>query len=201
MTSEFKEIVGVVPVPKLIFIDTEFTDFINIDLISIGAITEDGEHEFYAELKDYDVKASSGFVQHTVEPMLDLNKYGMTRVEASARLFCWLEELGDNFAICPDYFGDWELIADLLEVFPGNIHVKPVMLHTHLDSQISKKAKELQTPDYAWFFGNAKREYTEGFLEYFLRNPQPMQHHALADAKANRHGYFRAMKWVNSHGY
>lgn len=34
----------------LIFIDTEFTQFNDPELISIGLVTEDASHEFYAEL-------------------------------------------------------------------------------------------------------------------------------------------------------
>ncbi len=37
----------------LIFLDTEFTDFIDCDLISIGMVSEDGRHFFYAEREDY----------------------------------------------------------------------------------------------------------------------------------------------------
>ena len=186
---------------KLCFIDTEFTDFINTDLISLGAVTEDGKHEFYCELNDYNRKASSEFVRNVVEPLLDLDKFGMSRTQASARFFCWLEELGDEYVICPDYSGDWEIIADLLEVLPDNISRTPIMLHQHLNKQILDKANELQTPDFKWFFESAKKQYTEGFLEYFLRNPKPRQHHALADAKANRQGYFKSLQWLGSHGY
>ena len=186
---------------KLIFIDTEFTDFINTDLISLGAITEDGKHEFYCELTYYNKKSSSEFVRHVVEPLLDWPKFGMSRTEASARFFVWLEELGDEYALCPDYLGDWEITVDLLELLPGNIANSPVMLHPHLNQKILDKANELQTPDFKWFFEMAKRQYTEGFLEYFLRNPKPHQHHALADAKANRQGYFKSLEWLSSHGY
>jgi hypothetical protein len=44
-----------VPIGKLmlIFFDTEFTELgIDPKLISIGLISEDGTHEFYAELSD-----------------------------------------------------------------------------------------------------------------------------------------------------
>ena len=36
----------------LVFIDTEFTDFVQIDLISIALVSDDGR-EFYAERTDY----------------------------------------------------------------------------------------------------------------------------------------------------
>ena len=186
---------------KLIFVDTEFNDFINSEIISLGAITEDGKNEFYCELKDYNRKTCSEFVRNVVEPQLNIDKFGLSRTQASARFFCWLEELGDEYSICPDYSGDWEIIVDLLEVLPANISPNPIMLHTYLDSQILNKAIELQTPDFKWFFESAKDRYKEGFLEYFLRNPYPKRHHALADAKANRQGYFKSLSWLGSHGY
>jgi len=43
----------------LIFLDTEFTDFIDCELISIGMVSEDGQHAFYAEVLDLD-RAKSG---------------------------------------------------------------------------------------------------------------------------------------------
>lgn len=36
----------------LLFVDTEFTDFKDIDLISIGIVSQD-LHEFYAENSEY----------------------------------------------------------------------------------------------------------------------------------------------------
>ena len=186
---------------KLVFVDTEFTDFINTHLISVGAITEDGKQEFYCELNDYNRKASSEFTRHVVEPLLDLDKYGMRRTEASARFYCWLEELGDEYVLCPDYSGDWSILIDLLEGLPANICRAPVMLHTRLNKMIVDKGTELQTPDFKWFFEQGRSKYAQGFLEYFQKNPNPKQHHALADAKANRHGYFKALEWLGSHGY
>ena len=38
-----------------LFVDTEFTDLLNCDLISIGAVSEDGKHEFYGERSDFDL--------------------------------------------------------------------------------------------------------------------------------------------------
>ena len=53
----------------LIFIDTEFTDFADTELISIGLITDSGEHEFYAELP-VNRRKCSDFVIETVLPQL-----------------------------------------------------------------------------------------------------------------------------------
>ena len=48
-----------------VFIDTEFTDFTQIDLISIALVSEDGR-EFYAERTDYRHEDCNGFVRVVV---------------------------------------------------------------------------------------------------------------------------------------
>ncbi len=55
----------------LLFLDTEFTDFIDIDLISIGLVSEDGSATFYAERNDYRREAASDFVRVAVLPHLE----------------------------------------------------------------------------------------------------------------------------------
>lgn len=186
---------------RLLFLDTEFTDFINTELISIGLVTDDGHHSFYAELDDYNPKLCSEFVRNVVLPELKPEVFRMKRAEASAHLYCWLEELGDDFVLCPDYMADWELFADLLETLPPNIHNKPLMFHSLHNQMIMEKATLLQTPNIPWFFEQAKKKYNEGFLEYFRQNPSPKQHHAGADAKAIRAGFLKSINWLNSHGY
>jgi len=52
-----------------VFVDTEFTDFIDCDLISVGLVAEDGR-EFYGERSDFDMRACSEFVRAAVLPQL-----------------------------------------------------------------------------------------------------------------------------------
>lgn len=53
----------------LVCLDTEFTDFVRPDLISIALVAEDGR-EFYAECTDYNHDACNDFVKETVLPLL-----------------------------------------------------------------------------------------------------------------------------------
>jgi len=53
----------------LVFLDTEFTDFVRPDLISLALVSEDGR-EFYAERTDYYTTRCSDFVKETVLPLL-----------------------------------------------------------------------------------------------------------------------------------
>lgn len=52
-----------------IFIDTEFSNFLDPQLISIGFVAGSGE-ELYAELL-YDAKNCSAFVQEAILPLLN----------------------------------------------------------------------------------------------------------------------------------
>lgn len=186
-------------IKNILFLDTEFTDFINTELISIGLVSACGEHEFYVELNDYRPQVCSEFVRKNVEPMLDLHKHGKSTIQASARLYCWLEELEQQYIICADNMVDWELLNKLLETLPKNIHAEPLMLLPELRGRLLSKAEELQTPNVVWFFNKGVEEYRAGFKQYFVNNPVPQQHHALADAKANLDGWNRAHAWMNQH--
>ena len=185
---------------KLIFIDTEFSDFINTDLISIGAVTEDGSKEFYCELTDFNKKVCSEFVREAVLPQLDFDKFGMCRHVASAKFYQWLEELGDEYALCPDYSADWECALDLLEDLPSNISKSPIMYFTQLNTLILEKADEMSHHSVEWVL-KAKNVRTKAFLDYFEKNPFPKQHHALADAKANRESFIATLDWLKLHTF
>jgi hypothetical protein len=49
-----------------LFLDTEFTNPETKQLISIGIISEDGQHSFYGELNDYDESLCNRFVCENV---------------------------------------------------------------------------------------------------------------------------------------
>jgi DNA polymerase III epsilon subunit-like protein len=170
-----------------VFIDTEFTDFVGSQLISLGAVTFDGKQEFYVELTDYNKKLSSEFVRRVIEPMLDPVQYGKTMIQASASLWCWLEELGPC-EICCDYLGDWELMCKLLDGLPPNVAPQPVMIWPELNKLAIAQAHVLQQPDWHWYYEQCKLAFLNGQREWFLRNKGRV-HHALDDAKANAAGW------------
>src|SRR5450830_1654813 len=94
-----------------VFIDTEFTDFLDPQLISIGLVAETGE-EFYAELP-YDAKACSAFVKEAVLPLLGYAPDAeVTKDALYAKMTQWLRMVkltGDDIEICYDYQTDWDL--------------------------------------------------------------------------------------------
>jgi hypothetical protein len=93
-----------------LFVDTEFTDFINCDLISIALAADDGR-EFYGERSDYDDASCTAFVREAVIAQL-----------ASIRpeLLAWLAQFDGEQGrmLCFDYAGDWDLFVDLIGDVP-----------------------------------------------------------------------------------
>lgn len=146
----------------LIFIDTEFTSFTAPELISIALVSEDGLHEFYAELP-VNRERCNAFVIETVLPQLGtIAGAQCTANELCARLNLWLAPFADRSpVICFDFDGDWRLFCQALgynlpewlrgkNVFP---FIDPLALQTY-------------------------------FIDNRLRD-----HHALNDARANRHAF------------
>jgi hypothetical protein len=149
----------------LIFLDTEFTDFIDCDLISIGMVSEDGKYEFYVERSDYLAQWCNQFVRAAVLPQLDKAGPALNRPQLTVRLLEWFATLPRNVTIACDSFTDWELLLDAMGgERPVNLTGR-YDLRGHIDSSA---------------FHHAVVRYHE------LNGPW---HHALHDARAHRHGW------------
>ena len=91
-----------------VFLDTEFTDFRDSHLISLGMASEYGE-DFYAEVA-YPDHACSAFVREVVVPLLRTipNSY-FTKDNLHLEIIKWLEIVRRNkedVYICVDYQTD-----------------------------------------------------------------------------------------------
>lgn len=149
-----------------IFLDTEFTDFIDCELISIGAVDENGR-EFYAEVTDFRRDACSSFVHEVVIPLLGQYpaSYVNTKQQVAEEFYQWLQPYRESGCIISvDYHTDWDLTLDLLSmVSNADINfVRGQMIWTDLDQQ------------------RIEQYWTETGLP---------QHMALYDARGNRIGY------------
>lgn len=154
----------------LIFLDTEFTDFVRPDLISIALVAEDGR-EFYAERTDYHRDACSGFVRETVLILLDrVPGATCSRAELTLRLRDWFETLPEPATIIYDFEGDWLLLAD---AYLGRHHRQPP----------ANVGDKLHLDNYA-----ITHPVFEQALNLTYTQDWP-PHHALADARALRNGY------------
>jgi hypothetical protein len=147
----------------LIFLDTEFTDFLDIDLISIGLASED-QREFYAERSDFDRATCNHFVHAAVLPILGQDPRAvLTRGQLKEKLLEWLDSFQDHehVQIGYDYSTDWELFCDALDYeIPRKL--SPLLIANHLDQER---------------------------LQSYFRRPGVKRHHALHDAMANRFAF------------
>lgn len=146
-----------------LFIDTEFTDFRNPQLISIALVSECGTQEFYAE-SPYDLARCNSFVVETVLPLLGNPPGALYQpAELRQRLKAWLMQFEGRgeVAVCYDFGGDWEFLrAVLQDDLPA--WIVPRNIFKYLD-----KAK---------------------MDAYFADKPN-LAHHALHDARGNRHAF------------
>jgi hypothetical protein len=141
-----------------LFVDTEFTDFIDCDLISIALVADDGR-EFYGERSDYDDASCTAFVREAVIPQL--GQYPgrvFTREALRAALLAWLAQFdSEERMLCFDYAGDWDLFVDLVGEVPDG------WIACHIGYALDAERSERY------------------FRQYGGR------HHALCDARANRY--------------
>ncbi|MFM0114965.1 hypothetical protein [Paraburkholderia nemoris] len=142
-----------------VFVDTEFTDFIECDLVSIGLVADD-RREFYGERSDYDRASCNEFVRAAV--LSQLGQYPgrvFTREALRTALVAWLDQFADEAerTLCFDYFGDWELLCDLLDGPPAG-----------------------------WQAHHVGQLLDPGRQEAYYREHRG-RHHALVDARAKRH--------------
>jgi hypothetical protein len=148
---------------KLVFLDTEFTDFVDASLISLGMVADSGE-EYYVELP-YAQQACSAFVRHTVLPLLGREpNAAMPRELARTTLTTWLGQVRSNseqVLIGIDYQTDWDLFVDLLD------YRVPTWCGVRM---IRRNINELLRVD------------------FHQKNGLP-EHHALYDARAHRYAF------------
>jgi hypothetical protein len=142
-----------------VFVDTEFTDFIDCDLVSVALVADDGR-EFYGERSDFNLSSCGEFTRAAVLSQLGQHPDRVfTRKALQAALVAWLAGFDGEpeRLLCFDYGGDWELLCDLLDGPPAGWQALNVA--AQLDRQRSE----------AYYREHGGR------------------HHALTDARANRY--------------
>ena len=110
----------------LLFFDTEFTDFVDMDLISIGIVTQH-LHEFYAENSEYNKTWCNDFVKTEVLTKLQGGEYAMPYDQLKQKLQIWISDLLEDYSTVLfvfDYSGDWFLLGELLIDYPQKDRVK-----------------------------------------------------------------------------
>lgn len=108
---------------NLVFLDTEFTQFHNAQLISLGMVRVSESlqlaERFYVEV-EFDLRHASNWVMEYVEPKLSHTP--LPRPEAARLVAAWLASLPHRESvICFDFPLDWELMVQLLGVEHGDV--------------------------------------------------------------------------------
>lgn len=155
--------------PKLIFLDTEFTDFEYPQLISIGLVSEDGER-FYAEMSNgWSREGCSDFVLEHILPQLTAGDFLQERSFAARRLADWLADFPGPVRVVSDAPGyDWVLMLNLLGgQLPGNLYPEPLAFYGESFPQLLPLLKEARQQAFA----------------------DAPAHHALNDAEALREAW------------
>ena len=170
----------------LVFLDTEFTDLLNPELLSLGLVTLDGR-EHYAELDlttdagKARVKASSAFVQSGIFDMWGLVTGATgTECEMGRRTGEWLlglaAEFGTKFEVAFDYGMDYELMEYAIRDAGLWDQVREVVIPVNVNSITGTITGEMAAE--------------ECFRELGKRSGRGLKrHHALADALALRAAY------------
>ena len=146
-----------------VFVDTEFTNFVDTDLISIGMAAESGE-EFYAEVP-YPAANCSPFVRESVLPLLGHLPHTFCAIEdLYVKITTWLTIIRpdpEEIEICFDFQTDWDLFVLALD------NRVPSWCQPRM---VSRNINEL--------------------LRYkFHKDSNLPEHHALYDAQANRYAF------------
>lgn len=157
--------------PQLVFLDCEYIDSINCDLISIGLVSEDGQHSFYAERSDFEQGWCNPAVRAGIHPLLDGSNV-VTRVDLAQQLRSWFVELSAQVEIACDDRTDWDLLLDALDGYlPPNVADQPRSLRHLTDSPAFNEA-----------------------VRSFHSLPNHPWHQALHDVHAHRAGW---VAWMN----
>lgn len=146
-----------------IFIDTEYTNFLALGLISIGLVAETGE-EAYFEV-EYDASECSEFVRDIVVPLLGREPNAiLPKHMLATRLTTWLEIVRprrQDITICFDHQTDWNLFIAALDY-----RVPPWVESRNVCYEIGDLL----------------------YQDFFAREGLP-EHHALYDARANAYAF------------
>lgn len=149
----------------LVFFDTEFSNFTECELISVGFVSVDGHHEFYCELTDYHFGACSDFVRAEVLPHLEQQHTQCDKNLLNNRLLTWFKIL-PNITIACDSLFDLKLLQS---IFSGDM---PTNITQFYDMRTMME----------------KPSFNETVHAYHAIPGQPW-HHALHDARALRLGW------------
>lgn len=126
----------------LLFVDTEFTDFKEMDLISIGIVSIQN-HKFYAENSNFRKDWCSEFVKEIIIPKLEGKKSKLSHDKIQKKIQKWISNILKKYkkvTFIYDYSGDWILLEKLLIEFKEMEKINKIKVN--LDEKINEYFKE-----------------------------------------------------------
>lgn len=154
-----------------LFLDTEWADTADSELVSLALVSEDGIHRFYAE-RDPLPGVATDFVRSVVYPLLERGKRCMSDTAMTTTLRAFLNSFSDPI-ILADYATDFALLKYVIDGF---------------DLPEDQAAACGPTPQPV--MTKMVKEGGLGMLveDYFAAHPEAAarRHHALVDAEALR---------------
>ena len=152
-----------------VYLDTEFTQFTQPQLISVGLAADDGR-EFYAVLKNFPLQQCSVFVREVVLPIIERWPNATLGRRALRQSFQqWLNECAEWLEIVCDFATDAELLIELI------------------DGQTALGLREFNIAGVTVLAALQCEQTTHAVDRYFTEPRQWPRHHALEDARALRH--------------
>lgn len=156
----------------LIYLDTKFTTLgREAELLSLGLVSEDGQHQLYLEVSDYREKASSAFVVERVLPHFGKDPAALCDYLAiSGRIRAWAATVpGKHVIACDSNIDALLLTWALASGWPSNIQFSIERIEPVFDPV----------------------EWELSVVAYFEAHPHHIRHHALHDACALRWAHRR----------
>ena len=179
-----------------IFIDTEFTEFQNMGLISLGLVAENGQ-KFYLENKDYKKEWCSDFVKVHILPLLYGKEYAVSELEIAQQFKQWIEAFEEPVFIVGDYAGDWKILEKLMgNNVPSNL--KGFMnVFNLLAHELADKLNVQTLAQHEKIAQEVDLQFRLTIQKWFVKNKK-IPHHALDDALSNIEGYLVAHKFIEN---
>lgn len=158
----------------MLFVDTQYTDLDDGELISIGMVSKNLKHEFYAERIGFNIEACSESLKAHLLPLLGKTPNAqLTDAQLAERMYAWFETLPKKITLAGTSLIELNLIWKAL----GGRTPSNKFTHYYL--------RQL----------NRSRDYHEGIRKYReIEGQSP--YHALHAARAKRAGW---LAWELSH--
>ena len=179
-------------VHKNIFFDSEFTNFKDLNPISLGFISENGKDELYLEFNDFKKDSCSDFVKENILTILDGTP--KTSHENVIALVSWINQIEcHSISFISDYQGDIYILAKLLQ----NQEIHKTISYKLLEKEFIETAK-LRGLYNDKLMPKALTQLVNKQSELFSEQPKK-QHHSLFDSQVIRKSWIHALQFLQNH--